>query len=217
MPRGLIQHRAGREQLGHAVREHSRDQAVLGDGPAAGLPARREPGHLGDEALGRAHAAGRDHHPLETEPLPRVRHAVTLAADQAGGGDADVGEADDRVVVADRVRVGGRAQHAHPGGGQVHQEHEVLAVGRLGLEEAVVGGVVGGHVPLDAIERPLVAAAAAQLFRHVGGVQPELDGPLLVRLGDVVRQAVPELGLDLERDEFVREDPSPRLNVQVIV
>ena len=38
-----------------------------------------------------------------------------------------------------------------------------------------------------------------------------------VRLGDVVRQAVAEFRLDLERDEFVREDPCPRLNVQVIV
>ena len=125
--RGLVQHRAAREQLGHAVGEHSRDQAVLGDRMAACRTGLRELGHLGDEALGRAQAAGRDHQPLETEPLPRVGHAVALAADQVGGGDADVLERHDGVVVADGVRVGGRAHDGHPGTGQVDQEEQVLA------------------------------------------------------------------------------------------
>jgi hypothetical protein len=142
---GLVQHRAGREQLGHAVREHARHQAVRGDRDAAGDPRPRERGHLRDQAVGRAGAAGGDHQPLEAEPLARVEHAAALVADEVGGRDADVGELDDRVMVADRVGVRGGADDADAGGGQVDQEEQVLG-GRVGGGWVRHRGGVGGGV-----------------------------------------------------------------------
>jgi hypothetical protein len=75
--------------------------------------------------------------------------------------DADVGERDDRMVVADRVRVGRRPDHLDPRARQVHQEHGVLVAVRPaaqpGLEEGVVGRVERGDVPLDAVEQVLAA------------------------------------------------------------
>ena len=66
----------------------------------------------------------------------------------------------------------------------------------------------------DLLER--AAPAAAQFARHVGGVEAELDGPLLVRARDVAGQAL-ELRPDLERDQLVREGAGPCLDIQVLV
>src|SRR4029077_8108957 len=150
------------------------DQAELADRVAADLPRGGERRHLGGEPLRGAEASGRDHQPLEPEPLVGERHPVALGADQVGHGHPDVGEGDDRVVVADRVRVRGGADHAHPGARQVHEEHGVLAVVRaahqLGLEEGEVGGVERGDVPFDAVEQVAVAVPAGGRLdgRHVG-------------------------------------------------
>jgi hypothetical protein len=94
----------------------------------------RERGHLRDQALGGAGAAGGDHQPLEAEPLARVQHAAALVADEVGGRDADVGELDDRVMVADRVRVRGGPDDGDAGAWQVDEEEQVLGrgVGRRG-------------------------------------------------------------------------------------
>jgi hypothetical protein len=100
---GLVEHRAGGEQFGQAVREHAGHQAVLDDRPAAGLPLLRERGHLLGQPVRGAQAARRDHQPLEPEPLVRERHPVALGADQVGRRYPHILERHDRVVMADRV------------------------------------------------------------------------------------------------------------------
>ena len=75
-------------------------------------------------------------------------------ADEVGGGDADVGELDDRVVVADRVRVGGGADDGDAGAGQVDEEEQVLGGERPprrdGAGSPAPGAAVGvGLAPRD--------------------------------------------------------------------
>jgi hypothetical protein len=94
----------GRDQLGEAVGQHPRHQPVLADRPAAGPARGGERGHLRGEPFRGPQAAGRHHQPLEPEPLVRERHPVTLGADQVGRRNAHLGERDDRVVLADRMR-----------------------------------------------------------------------------------------------------------------
>ena len=150
------------------------DQAVLADRAAPGLPLGGEGGHLGHQPPGRAQAARGHHQPLEPEPLVGEAHAVALGPDQAARRDQDVLEGHDRVVVADRVRVGRGAHHPDAGAGQVHDEHGVLTVVRAasqpGLEERVVGGIERGHVPLDPVQAVAVAVPVGGGLdgRHVG-------------------------------------------------
>ena len=150
---------------------------------------RGELAHLRDQALGGADAAGRHHQPLEPEPLARVKHAVAFRADQVGGGHADVIERDDRVVVADRVRCrracgrrtrrGSAGRRGRAGARRRSRGAPFGIIGLLGLEEAVVGGVERGHVPLHAVEHPGVAVAA-------GGRRDRVDVGARALLGDRV-------------------------------
>ena len=159
-----------------------------------------ERGHLLGEPLGRAEAARGHHQPLEPEPLVRERHPVALRADQVRGGDAHVLERDDRVVVADRVRVGRGPDHADARGRQVDQEHRVLAVVRParqpGLEEGEVGGVVRGDVPLDPVEHVLVAVAVRGGLDRVDVRPRALLGDRVALLA-VARDRRPDVALEL--------------------
>ena len=196
----LVGHGPGREQLGHAVREHAGHQAVLTDRLTADLTRGGERGHLGDQAFGRAEAAGGHHQSLEPEPLIREGHPVALGTDQVRRRDPDVLEGDDRVVMADRVGVGGRADHANAWGGQVDQEHGVLAgvraAGQLGLEEGIVGRVIRGDVPLDPVEHVPVLLEAGRGLDVVNVRSRALLGDRVALL-TIAADRGPDVALDL--------------------
>ena len=138
------------------------------------VPAPGERSRFGDEPLRGAAAPRGDHQPLVPEPLVDEPHPVPFGADEVRPRDADVVEGEDRVVVGQGVRVGGRPHHPDPRRVHVHDEQCVgSGVGparELGLEEHVVGEVGGRDVPLLPGEDVFVALPARRGFDgvHVG-------------------------------------------------
>jgi hypothetical protein len=124
-----------------------------------------------------------DHQPLVTEPRVGEAHAGALLADQLRGGHPHVVERHHGVRVRIRVGVARLAHQAHARRVLVDDEQRVLALviaaDELGLEEDVVGAVVGRDVHLLAVEHVVAAVTARRRLDRV-------DVGARTRLGDRV-------------------------------
>ena len=149
----------------------------------------------------RAHRARADHQPLLDEPVLRELVAIADLAEHLVVGHPHALEREDRVLEHERVHVRGGAHEPDARRVLVDQEHGGLrgvAVDvHVQLEE--VGDVARGHVPLLAVDHPVVAVAprggrdhrrvgAGAFLRDRVGVAPlsadrRAQVPLLLCLG----------------------------------
>ena len=160
----LIEQAARGEQFGGAVGEHAGDQLVLAKRLTVYDPFASERGHLVDEALRGTHTARRHHDPLEAEPVLGEGHTLALGADQMRCRYADIGQRHDRMLIGNVVGVLRTAHHLHAGPGQVDHQQDmvaiVIATVETGLDEHVIGEVVRGDMPFDAVDDVVIAVAA---------------------------------------------------------
>ena len=118
----------------------------------------------------------------------REGHALALGPDQVRHRHPHPIERHDRMLVGDVMRIVRRANDFHPRPRQVDDQQHVLAVvfaaHQTGLDEQVLGQVVGRDVPLDPVDDVLVALPTCGRLQR-GDVRPgELlgDGVGLVLL-----------------------------------